>query len=149
MLLTKDQVLAAQDRQFETVPVPEWGGELIVAVMDAPARAAYEDYLDGFEEGAKLTGLRGTVVALSCVDAAGERIFTPEDAAALERKSHLALDRVFKVAIRLNKLRKCDVEDMKKNSEPTASGDSCSDSPGTCTAPSENSCTASDSTATS
>ena len=30
MLLTRDAILAAADIQTETVPVPEWGGEVAV-----------------------------------------------------------------------------------------------------------------------
>lgn len=46
MLLTAQQILAAQDKKTTTVPVPEWGegAEVLVGSMGALARAQMDDY---------------------------------------------------------------------------------------------------------
>jgi hypothetical protein len=122
MLLTKDQIQSAADRPTKLVEVPEWGGDLIVATMDGTLRARYEEYLrvgpGGFEK------LRAVIVSLTVVDEAGQPLFTEDDVEWLNKKSGAALDRVFDAAIRLNKLRKADMDELEKNSEsgPNAGG---------------------------
>lgn len=131
MLLTKDQILSAADRPTLGVEVPEWNGDVLLCRMDGRQRAAYEEAAEGPYE-----LLRATVVSICAVDEAGAPLFTAADLAALNGKSAVALDRVFKAAVAHNRLRKQDRDGAEKNSETASSAASSSDSPDTSTAPS-------------
>lgn len=114
-LLTKAQILAAEDRRYTSVEVPEWGGEIRVGVMTALQRdryftAALKVHEDGAEE-----SIQALAVALCAVDEKGEPLFTIEDAIGLGAKSGVALDRVFRVAAKLNGLLREAVEEAKGN----------------------------------
>lgn len=118
MILTREQILAVEDIPRETVTVPEWGGEVIVRVMSGTERDAYE--VEAFKDrDAEIRNMRARLVARCCVNEAGEKLFTLQDAEALGRKSSVALDRVAQVAQRINKLSDTEVEKLKGNSEPT------------------------------
>lgn len=134
-LLTKAQILAAQDIVIETVLVPEWGGEVLVRSLDGAARDQYEsDFLlmDRMVAGKTptyeldLLNARARLVALSVVDENGDRMFDDVDVLDLGKKSAQALDRVYEVAQRLSGLSKKDVEELQKNSRRGRRGDSSS-----------------------
>jgi hypothetical protein len=76
--------------------------------------------------GADAANVRALLAVRVCVDEAGNRVFQDEDAEALGEKSAAALERIAKVAQRLNLLRKSDLEDAKGNSEPDRNGSSTS-----------------------
>lgn len=105
-LLTKQQILAAQDLATETVAVPEWGGEVVVATLSRADYDAYEDSLSkrvGRKVESNLQNFTARLCALCVVDAAGKRLFDEADVAALGAKSSAALQRVYDVALRLNR----------------------------------------------
>lgn len=131
-LLDKAAVLAAQDVHYETVAVPEWGGEVRVRSMTGADRDAWETWLfqNRSDDGkTNLANLRGRMVALSVVDADGARIFGDDDVAALGAKSAKALDRVYAVAARLNAIGAQEVDDLVKPSAPAPGADSGSGLP--------------------
>lgn len=102
-LLTGEQILAARDVEMERVAVPEWGGEVMVRVMEGTAKDRFEEETSGGgSEKRNVANFRARLAAACCCDEAGELIFTPQQAAALGRKSSKALDRVVTVAIRIN-----------------------------------------------
>lgn len=114
--LTRDQILGADDRPTETVSVPEWGGTVVVRALTGAERDAYETGVvspraDG-RQSVNLRNLRARLVALSCVDEDGNRLFGDGDVEALGNLSAHALDRVFHVARRLAGLGEDDVEEM-------------------------------------
>lgn len=103
-LLTREEILAADDRTAtETVPVPEWGGEVIVGVIGGDERDRFDRYRESRRSGDN-DGIRGLLVALTCRDEHGGQLFQPADVAALGKKSSAALDRVFHAACRVNKI---------------------------------------------
>ncbi|WP_454737592.1 hypothetical protein [Cupriavidus necator] len=118
-MLSKEQILAADDIKFETVEVPEWGGTVIIRMMSGAARDAYEASMVGFKNGqrvADLTNMRAKLVAATLVDEAGNPLFADEsDVAALSAKSAAALERLFKVAQRINGIGTESVEEAQKN----------------------------------
>lgn len=117
-MLTRDQILGANDRKRETVQVPEWGGEIDVISMSGSARDAWEQSLvvrKGSKVEQNLGNMRARLVAACAVDDQGNRIFTDEDAVALGEKSAIALERVCRVAQRLNGLTDNDLEVAKGN----------------------------------
>ncbi|WLQ15649.1 hypothetical protein O5O45_06930 [Hahella aquimaris] len=118
--LNKAQILSAQDIECVDVDVPEWGGTVRVALMSGAARDDYEGSLirlaaDGTAQ-RDLTNIRAKLVAVCLVDDNGERLFSESDVKALGAKSCAALDRVYHVAARLNRLTQGEVEDAAKNS---------------------------------
>lgn len=117
-LLTREQILAAQDIRYDTVPVPEWGGEARLRSMTGADRDEYEQWLisqRGPDEKTNIRNLRARLVSLSIVDDAGQRLFSDADIEALGERSAAALDRVTEAASRLNSLSQRDVEALAKN----------------------------------
>lgn len=116
-MLTKDQILAAHDLETKVVDVPAWGGSVTVSELSANSRAAWEEL--AFDDDGKplLNGDSWTakLVAACMVDSDGNRLFSDEDAAALGKKSDVALKAVYKAAAELNGLGKTAKEDAEKN----------------------------------
>ena len=115
MILSKDQILLAEDFKTETVDVPEWGGEVIVKTMSGFSRDQFEGSIVGKNGGTNLANIRAKMVAAVLVDESGELLFNEKDVVALGKKSAKALDRVFSVAQRLNGFSEADVEELAKN----------------------------------
>ncbi len=127
-MLTKKQILEAQDRQIEVVLVPEWGGEVFVRNITGYERDAIEASVAGTEGKADLRNYRAKVLSRAICDPEGKRVFDDEDVVALGNKSGLVLNRIYEVAQRLNGMRAEDVEETAKNSSSDQSEDSGSSS---------------------
>src|SRR5690242_16498434 len=99
-LLKRDQILASEDLKTQVVPVPEWGGDVIVRALRGIERDAYESSFvpEGDKEKFDSTNMRAKLVSRCCVDEQGNRLFSDEDALALGQKNAAALDRIFDVA---------------------------------------------------
>lgn len=119
MILTRDQILAAQDIAIEEVAVPEWGGAVRVRGLTGEERDAYEATMlrmRGTNAQLNLANARAKLVQRSVVGEDGALLFSEADIAALSKKSASALERIFDVAQRLSGLRQADIEEMTKNS---------------------------------
>lgn len=119
MVLTRDQILGANDLKTEEVEVPEWGGTVVVSMMSGAARDAYEASLwevRGEQMIPRRDNQRAKLVAASVVDENGDLMFTAKDVVALGRKSTAALDRVADAARRLNRVSAEDIEELAGNS---------------------------------
>ena len=128
-LLTKEQILGAQDLREEIVPVPEWGGEVRVRTITGTQRDEYEQALMASRTGdgaANLRNVRARLVACSIVGEDGQPLFGPDDVEALGAKSAAALDRVVAAASRLSALTAEDVAELGKPCAPTAEGSTTS-----------------------
>lgn len=115
MLLSKDQILAADDIKSERVPVPEWGGDVMVRGLTGSQRDAWEAGLTvrrGKQMVPDMRNFRARLVVLCCVDEAGELVFGPGDIDALSGKSGAALDRLYDAAAKLSGISEKDVEDL-------------------------------------
>jgi ribosomal protein L12E/L44/L45/RPP1/RPP2 len=126
-LLTRDQVLAADDTKYATVAVPEWGagGEIRLKSLSGFERDAFEQSVlveaaDGESKKVDLSNVRAKLVAASAVDELGQRLFTEADVEALGKKNGAALERVNAAAQKLSKLRKKDIDELLKNSAAPA-----------------------------
>lgn len=118
--LGKDDILKAADLRYEDVEVQEWGGTVRVKGLNGLERDQYETSLveyKGRDTKVNMVNARARLVAYSCVDDEGNRLFSETDVAALGNKSGAALDRVYTVARRLAGLSKEDMEELTKNSE--------------------------------
>ena len=117
-MLTKDQILDAQDLQTEIVEVPEWEGSVEIKAMTGFERDAFEESLlrgKGKNTTVNMQNIRAKLVAHSIVNGDGERMFGDADVKALGKKSAAALDRVFAVAQELSGITKEDVEELAAN----------------------------------
>ena len=121
-VLTRDEILAADDIQTEVVEVPEWAGSVIVQGLTGSERDAFEKTIISNMDGkgppkSDLRNFRAKLAAWSIVDEDGKRVFSQADVVALGAKSAAALQRVFNVAQRLSGLSEEDIEELTKNSE--------------------------------
>lgn len=125
-ILTKEAILAAADTPTERVNVPEWGGAVYVRTLPGYERDSFEQACQDAQRGKRINivGLKARLVIQSVCGEDGKPLFSMLDAEALNRKSSRVIDRLFKVAQKLNGLTQEDVEELAKNSDSDRSGDS-------------------------
>lgn len=130
-LLTREQILEADDLPTEVLDVPEWGGSIMIRTMSGSERDAFEASLLGEggkkEKQAMMRDIRARFASLVITDAKGTRLFSAKDIKELGKKSASALDRVLTAGQKLNGLTSEDVEELAKNSESDLLVDSTSD----------------------
>jgi hypothetical protein len=114
-VLDRATILQARDATMESVDVPEWCGSVNVRVMDGRERDQFEGWYLKASETKAYTGFRARLAAATICDEHGTLLFTPEDLPVLELKSSAALQRVYEVAMRINKMTQQDQEDLEKN----------------------------------
>ncbi len=115
-MLTAEQILKAADTCNPVkVPVPEWGGDVYVRVMTGAERDRWEIATSNALEKPGQANIRAGLCAAAICDESGKRLFTDNQAAALGGKSGVALDRVYDVARKLNKVSDGDIEELEKN----------------------------------
>ncbi len=131
--LSRDQILQALDVVYEEVPVPEWGGTVMVKSLSGTERDRLEATIvqqTGRKTTMNLQNIRAKFVAWAVVDPqTHQRIFSDADVMALGQKNAAALQRVFNVVQRLSGLSDEDLEGMTKNSSNGQSDGSGSDLP--------------------
>lgn len=136
-MLSKEAILAADDRPTEEVSVPEWGGEVLVRGMSGADRDAFFTSQVLRDKGGNIIGqdLRRNAAKLAAWCIVDPRTRQPMfDLAELEvlgRKSAKALGRVETVAQRLSGITEEASEELGKDSESTPSDGSGSGSPPT------------------
>jgi hypothetical protein len=117
-ILSRDQILNADDLTTEDVDVPEWGGQVRVKGLTGEERDRYEAGVIGENTKNKrrnLSNLRARLVSLAVIDGEGQRLFKRSDIPALGRKSAAALDRVFEKAMELSGMRDEDIDELTEN----------------------------------
>ena len=128
--MNREEVLAASDLTMEEVFVPEWDGIVGVRVMTGAERDRFEGMiLDAQERGQRTANFRARLLALCLCDQQGGRMFDVQEVDRLGEKSSVALDQLFDVARRINKLSPDEVDKLQGNSVPDLLAASGSDSP--------------------
>lgn len=129
-LLSKNDILNADDRKTVKVPVPEWGGEVMVRTLSGRERDEFEASTVKTNKGKQeqnFDNFRARFVALCVVDEQGQRLFaTRQEVAMLGNKSVAALQRVFNAAQELNGMTEADVEELTESFEEAPGEDSTS-----------------------
>ncbi|MET9086168.1 phage tail assembly chaperone [Streptomyces sp. NPDC004237] len=152
MALNRDSILKASDIKTETVPVPEWDGDVILRGLTGEELDAYQASRRQVRNaGTKQQELvliqdnaRASLLVKCIIDESGERVFTDQDAGLLGMKNGKVLDKLFDVASALSGLSDDEQEEMEGNSEtPTPDGVSSSSSPEPSAAPAPSSSEAS------
>jgi len=134
-LLKRADVLAAADLAHEDVPVPAWGGSVRVRMMTGTERDEFRQIAAQYEDGIPPARFAAALLALSCVDEDGERMFTLDDLEALEGKSAGSVDIPAAVSMRLNGFGAQAMAAAEKNSASGQSDDSGSALPSPSAAP--------------
>ncbi len=124
-LLTREDILKADDRPTETVHVPEWGGDVLVRGLDGRGRDSYFASMTvqaGNRQRMDTTNATAKLVASCIVTEDGEPLFSMDDVNALGAKSGAALNRVFDAAQRLSGLSDDDMAELGETSAATPNG---------------------------
>lgn len=112
-MLTRDQILQTEDIKRELVSVPEWGGDVYVGMMTGAGRDMFDAQIVNKKTGTQ--NVRAKLAAATVQDEDGSLMFTVEDIQALGKKSGSALNRVYEVAVRLNRMGANAEEELGKN----------------------------------
>lgn len=120
-MLTREQLLAADDRKTEDMQVDEWGGVVRIAVMSGAARDALQNTLLG---NTSTSFFEASLLVATLVDDSGAAVFTSDDIAALQEKSTDVVARVASAAMVLNKLGNAGTAAALGNSKGAQSNDS-------------------------
>lgn len=138
-LLSREEILGANDLPTEDVEVPEWGGSVRVRTLTGTERDEFESSIITMkkvkkgkrtvtESAPNLRNIRAKLVARSIVKEDGTLMFpNSEDVFVLGEKSAAALDRVYEVSARLSKITDEDIEELEKNSSSGQSESSTTD----------------------
>ena len=116
--LGRDAILDADDRKYEVVDCPEWGGKVRVWNLTGAQRDAYEESIvktNGSSRQINLANARAKMVVLAVVDGDGRPVFTSDDVRALGRKSAAPIERIFDAARSLSGMSEEDVEKLAEN----------------------------------
>jgi len=95
--LSRDAILAAQDFKTEEVPVPEWGGVVLVRELSAQDfdSVGFPMVKESGEIDARgARGMNVKIVSLSIIDEEGNQLFTPKDVRALGERAIAPIRRI-------------------------------------------------------
>lgn len=125
-ILTREDILEADDINLEKVEVPEWGGMVYLKPLSGIKRdrlenAAHKRNKKGVMD---VQNLKVQFVIASTVDSDGNQIFTPSDAKELNLKNARPIDALFQIVQRLSGLSDEDVEELVGNFGSGRNGDS-------------------------
>lgn len=115
----REKILAANDRTFEVVHIPEWDCEVRVYAMTAGDKTRI---MKKFSDGTIPDDYFARLAYLCVCDETGTRIFSESDIPELQEKSATAITRVAECAARINKLSDSPEALAEKNSEATPDG---------------------------
>ena len=102
--LTREAIIAAQDRKFVEVDVPEWGGTVRLRSLDAEQALHQETVIAKRQKGDAKANPLASMLSASIVDGAGAPLFTEKDMHELGKKNPGVLIRLVKAANDLNQL---------------------------------------------
>jgi hypothetical protein len=111
-MLTRDQILQADDLPRERVECPEWGGQVFVRMLTGAERDAIETAIG---RNGDWDHVRARFAAAFICDEHGQPLFGEHDIPALSAKSAAVLDRVFDAGQRLNRMRDADLQELVGN----------------------------------
>lgn len=141
-LLSADQILGVEDRTYEVVPVPEWGGEVRLRSLTGAEMDEFENSTErvvGNKVIRDVKNARAKLIAMSAVDENGQPLFTKAHVIKLGSKNSGALQRLFEVVQRLSAVGDDQVKEMEETFEPAPNGASTSASQPISAVPSPNS----------
>jgi hypothetical protein len=118
--LTREQIVAAQDRKFLELDVPEWGGRVRLASFTADEALRQEALVKKRAAGDDTINPVTEMLSASIVDANDKPLFTAEDMAALGKKSPNVLVRLMKRVKKLNVIKDDDAGNSEASQDDVA-----------------------------
>lgn len=116
MVSISDQILACNDVASEFVKCPEWEVDLWIRSVSAADREAWEATLTSNNGQANCTeGARCRFLVKCIYGSDGNRVFTDDEAPALNQKSSLVIDRLWEAANRLNAVTPGQAQELAGN----------------------------------
>lgn len=118
MSLSAEEILASKRLIVEEVATPDWGGSVFVKMMPGFERDAWELFCAEIKakNNGHVPNFRAVLAVGTVCNSEGDLLFSFDQVESLGQTSSRDLDRVFDVALRLNKLSSKDVEQLEKNS---------------------------------
>lgn len=123
MALSRDQILAKKAGKFHEFNHPDGSGVVHIRVISSKERDHWEQSCFGGNKKGAPVSVRSKLVALVLVDESGKRLFSDLDSSLIDGLESSFVDPIFDEAMRLNKMRKEDVDELEKNSETTQHGE--------------------------
>ena len=128
-LLTREQILQAEDLRSEKVEIPEWDGSVIVRGLTGSERGRFQNSIMSQNGNVNsknvmvdMKDAEMRLVAYCVVDENGKRLFTEKDIAELGKKSGAAINRISDIAMRLSGFTPEDLQELTENLTETQSG---------------------------
>lgn len=126
-LLDKQTILNVDDLPHEDVFVQAWNGTVRVRAMSGKERDNLRAIMEASAN--EISVVHANLLAVTLVDETGAQLFTAGDVDGLRNKCATALDNLFAVAMRLNRMGDKAVDDAVKNLEGDQNAGSGSVSP--------------------
>jgi len=117
MALSKAAIFAAVDNDTHEVPVPEWGGSILLRSMTGTQRNNYEFWAmqQSKAKAPDYRGIRERLIIYCAVDESGESLFTESDLEELAAKNSEVIDRLHDKCREICGMDDDAVEDAVKN----------------------------------
>ena len=112
-VLSKDEILGAQDIKRVEVDCPEWGGSVMIQSMNGTQRDAFDAWCVANKP--NNMGMRAMLVMLCAVDQNGRPLFSETDLPMLQEKNGDVLTRLFMAAHDINSLGRPRIEELKQD----------------------------------
>jgi hypothetical protein len=120
-MLSREDILNRDDLYKEKLDVPEWHCTLYVRTMTGAERNWLRNVI--IDDDANIlpayrlnSAIYPHLVAITACNDDGTSIFTLSDVPALQKKSAVAIERIAEAAMRINRMRPDDREELAKNS---------------------------------
>lgn len=124
MALNREQILAKKAGKIHKFTHPDGSGDVFIRVISSKERDHWEQGCFGSGKKGQPVSVRSKLVALVVVDESGKRLFSDADFSLIDALESSFVDPVFDEAMRLNKMRKEDIDDLEKNSETAQTSES-------------------------
>lgn len=117
MVLSKEDILKADDRKGIEVSAPEWGGHVYLRPMSGTDRDDFEQRSADFSKGKReaMKGWRERLIVATACDDQGNPLFTKEDLPALAEKNSMVVVRLADEALAISGIGADEVEDEAGN----------------------------------
>jgi len=123
-MLSREEILAADDLPREPVPVPEWGGDIWVSMVPAGDMQAYARWYGEAKEAGDTSQSEARIVVMCACDRAGAALFDPDDVPAVAAKNPEVIRRLAAAALRVNDATDKAGEELEGNLDGVPSADS-------------------------
>jgi len=117
-ILTKADILGAEDFAKETHEVKEWGGSVMLRTLSGKERDEFEARISKASKDGKsidIRGLKALLLSLALIDGDGNLLFESAEADQLNLKSSKPINDLFEIAQRMNGIGQDAVDELVKN----------------------------------